>query len=74
MLRNFYNFSLILTFLHKLKEKIGRYGTLFKKIKLFYFIFQHCIFYLNLCKKLCLSRAEAGQDWTDSTTLLRDDK
>ena len=42
-----YTFSQIKQVLHKLKENI-EVGT-FKTVKLFYFSFQSCIFYLNLC-------------------------
>ena len=43
--RTGYTFSQIKQVLHKLKENIGT----FKTVKLFYFSFQSCIFYLNLC-------------------------
>ena len=64
-----YTFSQIKQVLHKLKENIA-VGT-FKTVKLFYFSFQSCIFYLNLClTKFCYSGPGASQDWTSSTTLI----
>ena len=68
---NSYNFSQIITIVHKLKEQIG---TLLEKYNYLLLFFKTEFFSLNLCSKF-VSRSrspdlEPGQSWTGFTILL----